>query len=220
MYILLFIFLFYLPFFKRQGPRREIPFLPSPAPSSSDPTPFFCFSAPSYPAHSFMAEHNSLTSPNKKHTLQLNRRGHPHPHVTGQARSLTFFRGSLLLTGWDVTLFLFIEKKLPQMLTTPLFSPFFSSFAAKHTYLSIIHLASYLPLGWQKIDLYFYQMYIKLKKRTNKNINCDLGHRYSFLKFECIILKAPWHLQYITKSVLRCSLCVSGLPSYCHCGQF
>ena len=122
-YLLLFIFLFYLPFFKGQGPRHEIPFLPSPASSSSDPTSFFCFSAPSYPAHSFMAEHNSLTSPNKKHTLQLNRRGHPHPHVTGQARSLTFFRGSLLLAGWDMTLFLFIEKKPPQMLTTPPFFP-------------------------------------------------------------------------------------------------
>lgn len=101
-----------------------------------------------------MAVHNSLTFSNKKHTLQLNSRGHPHARIPGQIRSLTFFRGSLLLTGWDMTFFLFIEKKPPQMFTTPspfIFS-FLSSFAGKHTYLDISHLASYLLLCWQKID--------------------------------------------------------------------
>lgn len=74
--------------------------------------------------------------PNKKHTLKWGSRGHPLARVTGQARSLTFLRGSLLLTGWDMTLFLFTEKKPPQMFTTPSFFLFFpasSSFAAKHT---------------------------------------------------------------------------------------
>lgn len=109
--------------FKRQGQQRAIPFFPSSAPSSAHPASFFGFSAPSDPSHSFMAEHSSLTSPNKKHTLQLNRRGHPHARVTGQARSLTFFRGSPLLAGWDLTFFLFIEKKPPQMFTTASFFP-------------------------------------------------------------------------------------------------
>ena len=74
--------------------------------------------------------------PNKKHTLKWGSRGHPLARVTGQARSLTFLRGSLLLTGWDMTLFLFTEKKPPQMFTTPSFFIFFpasSSFTAKHT---------------------------------------------------------------------------------------
>lgn len=107
----------------RQGKKHEILFFPWPASSSTYPASFFCFSALSYPSHSFMAEHNSLTFPNKKHTLHLNRRGYPHARVTGQARSLTFFRGSPLLTGWDVTFFFFIEKKPAQMFTTPPFFP-------------------------------------------------------------------------------------------------
>lgn len=52
--------------------------------------------------------------PNKKHTLPLNSRGHPHAHVTGQTRSLTFLRGSLLLTGWDLTFFLFVDSSHPR----------------------------------------------------------------------------------------------------------
>lgn len=58
---------------------------------------------------------------NKKHTVKAGSRGHPPARVTGQARSLTFLRGSLLLTGWDMTFFLFTEKKPPQMFTTPSF---------------------------------------------------------------------------------------------------
>lgn len=105
--------------FKKQGQRNYPFFFQLPASSSPFSTSFFCFSAPSYPSHSFMAEHDSLTCANKKHILQLNSRGHPHARVTGQARSLTFFRGSLLLTGWDMTFFLFIEKKPLQMFTNP-----------------------------------------------------------------------------------------------------
>lgn len=79
---------------------------------------------------------------NKKHTLQLNNRGHSHVHVTGQARSLTFLRGSLLLPGWDMTFFLFVEKKSPQMFTTPslFFSVLFLFCCQRHTQTSFILL--------------------------------------------------------------------------------
>lgn len=91
---------------------------------------FLCLSAPSCSSHSFMAENSSLTFSNKKHTLQVSSRGHLHASVIGQTRSLTFFRRSLLLTGWDMTFFLFREKQPPQMFTTlspPLWLPLFFS---------------------------------------------------------------------------------------------
>lgn len=91
---------------------------------------FLRLSAPFCPSHSFMAENSSLTFSNKKHTLQVSSRGHLHASVTGQTRSLTFFRRSLLLTGWDMTFFLFREKQPPQMFTTlspPLWLPLFFS---------------------------------------------------------------------------------------------
>lgn len=88
-----------------------------------------CFSAPSCLSHSFMAENSSLTFPNKKHTLQVSNRGRLHASVTGQTRSLTFFSRSPLLTGWDMTFFLFGEKQPPQMFTTLLpLSGFLHSF--------------------------------------------------------------------------------------------
>lgn len=92
--------------------------------------PFLGLSAPSCPSHSFMAENSSLTFSNKKHTLQVSSRGHLNAGVIGQTRSLTFFRRSLLLTGWDMTFFLFREKQPPQMFTTlspPLWLPLFFS---------------------------------------------------------------------------------------------
>lgn len=121
--------------FKKQGQENN-PFFPIVCIKFPMLHFFLLLSAPSQPSHSFMAEHNSLTFPNKKHTLQLNSRGHPHARVTGQARSLTFFRGSLLLTGWDMTFFLFIEKKPPQMFTN---TSFFFSFHSLPLLLPNIH---------------------------------------------------------------------------------
>lgn len=94
----------------------NIPFFP--ASMTLALVPFLCLSAPSCPSHSCTAENSSLTFSNKKHTLQVSSRGHLHASVIGQTRSLTFFRSSLL-TGWDMTFFLFREKQPPQMFTTP-----------------------------------------------------------------------------------------------------
>lgn len=129
------IFLFYLTFLKSKA-KKIIHFSPIVCIKFPMLHFFLLLSAPSQPSHSFMAEHNSLTFPNKKHTLQLNSRGHPHARVTGQARSLTFFRGSLLLTGWDMTFFLFIERKPPQMFTN---TSFFFSFHSLPLLLPNIH---------------------------------------------------------------------------------
>lgn len=116
--------------------------------------PLLCLSAPPCPSHSFMAENSSLTFSNKKHTLQVSSRGHLRASVIGQTRSLTFFRRSLLLTGWDTTFFLFREEQPPQMFTTPsspLWLPlFFSQFDAKHAYLDI-NLSGYLKLSFQNM---------------------------------------------------------------------